>query len=294
MHLNSLNKTLYKSILFSLLIFNIIYSQKNIRVNKTDLDNGLKILSYNIRYDNPDDGINKWDNRKGTIINYIKKNTPDIIGMQEVLNNQLIELDSSLDDYAFVGVGREDGKTKGEYSPIFFKPSKLILIKSDTFWLSETPDKVSVGWDAALERICTYALFEQINTKKKFLVFNTHFDHIGENARSESAKLILKKIKKINRNKLPTLITGDFNLTPETKPMKIFKNNFNDVMESSDFENTYNGTYTGFNVNENPTRRIDYIFEKDFQVKKAKHLLIKTSKGLWASDHHPVFLSCYL
>ena len=272
-------------ILFFLLIFSNNLFEKH---------NNLKILSYNIRYDNPDDGINKWDNRKGTIINYIKTNTPDIIGMQEVLNNQLIELDNSLDDYSFVGVGREDGIIRGEFSPIFYKISKLKLIKTSTFWLSETPEKVSVGWDAVLERICTYALFEQISTKKQFWIFNTHFDHIGENARSESAKLILKKIKKINRNKLPTLITGDFNLTPETKPIKIFKNNFNDVMESSDFENTYNGTYTGFNVNKNPTRRIDYIFEKDFQVKKAKHLLIKTSKGLWASDHHPVFLSCYL
>ena len=159
-------------------------------------NNDLKILSYNIRYDNPDDGINKWEKRKGTIINYIKTNAPEIIGMQEVLNNQLIDLQSYLNEYKTVGVGREDGKTKGEYSPILFKTSKLKLIKFDTFWLSETPEKVSKGWDAALERICTYALFEQINTKKQFLVFNTHFDHIGVNARIESVKLILKMIKK--------------------------------------------------------------------------------------------------
>ena len=152
-------------------------------------NNDLKILSYNIRYDNPDDGINKWEKRKGTIINYIKTNAPEIIGMQEVLNNQLIDLQSSLNEYKTVGVGREDGKTKGEYSPILFKTSKLKLIKSNTFWLSETPDKVSKGWDAALERICTYALFEQINTKKQFLIFNTHFDHIGINARDRISEI---------------------------------------------------------------------------------------------------------
>ena len=257
-------------------------------------NNDLKILSYNIRYDNPDDGINKWEKRKGTIINYIKTNAPEIIGMQEVLNNQLIDLQSSLNEYKTVGVGREDGKTKGEYSPILFKTSKLKLIKFDTFWLSETPDKVSIGWDAALERICTYALFEQINTKKQFLIFNTHFDHIGINARIESVKLILKMIKKINKKNIPVLLMGDFNLTPETKPIKILKSRFSDVMGSKDFNKSFNGTFTGFNIHENATRRIDYIFEKDFKVFDAKHLLIKTTNGLWASDHHPVFLHCSL
>ena len=256
--------------------------------------NNLKILSYNIRYDNPDDGINKWGNRKETIIKYIKNNTPDIIGMQEVLNNQLIDLQFFLNEYKFIGVGREDGKTQGEYSPIFFKPSKLKLIKSDTFWLSETPEKVSKGWDAVLERICTYALFEQISTKKQFMVFNTHFDHVGVKARKESVKLILKMIKKTNQKKIPTLLTGDFNLTPETKPIKILKKSFYDVMGPTDFVESFNGTFTGFNIDEIASRRIDYIFEKDFKVFEAKHVLIRTPKGLWASDHHPVFLSCSL
>ena len=274
----------YIFLTFLLLYSNSFFEKKN----------NLKILSYNIRYDNPDDGINKWGNRKETIIKYIKNNTPDIIGMQEVLNNQLIDLQFFLNEYKFIGVGREDGKTKGEYSPIFFKPSKLKLIKSDTFWLSETPEKVSKGWDAALERICTYALFEQISTKKEFMVFNTHFDHIGVKARKESVKLILKMIKKTNQKKIPTLLTGDFNLTPETKPIKILKNSFYDVMGPSDFGESFNGTFTGFNIDKIASRRIDYIFEKDFKVFEAKHVLIRTPKGLWASDHHPVFLSCSL
>jgi len=252
----------------------------------------LEILSYNIRYDNPEDGKNQWKFRKETLMGYFLKNTPDVVGMQEVLHNQLNDLTSTLEDYAYVGVGREDGKTKGEYSPIFYRKSALNLLESDTFWLSETPEQISVGWDAALERICTYARFEHRQTKKQLWVFNTHFDHVGVKARAEAANLILKKIKQLNPRGLPTVITGDFNLTPETLPIQIFQAAFEDVLlelPKSDF--TY-GTFTGFDTENNEERRIDYIFQKGFTVKKAAQLWIKTPEGRWASDHHPVYLAC--
>ena len=108
---------------------------------------------------------------------YFSKSSPDIIGMQEVLHNQLIDISTSLEEYNYLGVGREDGKIKGEYSPIFYRKSKFKVIKSSTFWLSETPEEISIGWDAALERICTYAKFQERNSKKQFWIFNTHFDH---------------------------------------------------------------------------------------------------------------------
>ena len=271
-------------ILFVLSSFSFIYFSSN-TVN-------LEVMSYNIRYDNSKDGKNQWSFRKQTLINYFLKNSPGIIGMQEVLHNQLTDLSTSMKEYDYIGVGREDGKKKGEYSPILYQKSKYKALKSSTFWLSKTPDKISVGWDAALERICTYALFEDRNTKKQFWVFNTHFDHIGRVARVESVKLILNQISTLNPKNQPTLVTGDFNLTPETNPIKILQSKFQDIMSHLNSNNLCYGTYTGFDTTKNATRRIDYIFQKGFNVKTSKHLWIKTPKDLWASDHHPVFLKC--
>ena len=255
-------------------------------------ENTLDVVSYNIRYDNSQDGENQWDIRKETLASYLLKSSPDIIGMQEVLNNQLADLSNFLKEYKYVGVGREDGKTKGEYSPIFYRKSKLKVLMSSTFWLSETPQKISVGWDAALERICTYALFIDRKSKKQFWVFNTHFDHLGQIARSESVNLILEQISILNVNDYPILITGDLNLTPETLPIKKFQSNLNDVLSDLNLNDPKYGTFNGFDITKDANRRIDYIFQKGFRVLSAEHLWIKTPKGLWASDHHPVYLKC--
>ena len=207
---------------FSVSLFCYSYMFPSFLIMNFSLKNELTVISYNIRYDNPNDGENQWKYRKERVANYIKEIRPDIIGMQEVLDPQLVFLDVSLTEFSFVGVGREDGKTKGEYSPILYNSNSLSLLQTDTFWLSETPTVISVGWDAALERICTYAQFEHKETGQKFWVFNTHFDHIGELARIQSAKLINQKVKMLNMNNSPVVITGDFNLTPDTAPIKIF------------------------------------------------------------------------
>ena len=255
-------------------------------------ENTLEVVSYNIRYDNSQDGENQWDIRKETLASYLLKSSSDIIGMQEVLNNQLADLSNLLKEYKYVGVGREDGKTKGEYSPIFYRKSKLKVLMSSTFWLSETPQKISVGWDAALERICTYALFIDRKSKKQFWVFNTHFDHLGQIARSESVNLILEQISILNVNDYPILITGDLNLTPETLPIKKFQSNLNDVLSDLNLNDPKYGTFNGFDITKDAKRRIDYIFQKGFRALSAEHIWIKTPKGLWASDHHPVYLKC--
>ena len=252
------------------------------------LKNELTVLSYNIRYDNPNDGENQWKYRKERVANYIKEIKPDIIGMQEVLDPQLVFLDVSLTEFSFVGVGREDGKTKGEYSPILYNSNRLTLLQTDTFWLSETPKVISVGWDAALERICTYAQFKHKETGQKFWVFNTHFDHIGELARIQSAKLIHQKIKMLNTNNFPVIITGDFNLTPDTAPIKIFQNAYVDVMQKTPTNANNYGTFTGFDKLSNGEERIDYIFQKGLKTLKSTHIWLKTTSGGWASDHHPV------
>lgn len=253
----------------------------------------LEVLSYNIRYDNTADQNDQWKFRKETLINYFRETTPDVIGMQEVLHHQLKELDASLENYLYVGVGREDGETRGEYSPIFFNKKRFKLIKTSTFWLSENPKKVSIGWDAALERICTTVLLEHRKTGKQFWVFNTHFDHIGVRARKEAAQLIINQIEELNPKRLPVLLTGDFNLNPETKPIQFLQSVFQDVMKDVPSSDPYYGTFTGFKLDQTPKNRIDYIFQKGFILTEAAHLWIKTPKGRWASDHHPVYAVCF-
>tara|TARA_A100001011_G_scaffold259800_1_gene268229 strand:- start:16217 stop:17071 length:855 start_codon:yes stop_codon:yes gene_type:complete len=252
----------------------------------------IKAMSYNVRYENFDDGENQWDQRKKTLIDYLKSKSPSIIGMQEVISTQLLDLNFSLSEYSFVGIGREDGKIKGEFCPIFFNKYRFELIESETFWLSETPEKISVGWDAALERICTYVRLKDLENNREFWVFNTHFDHIGVKARNESVELILKKIKEVNNEKIPILITGDFNLIPEKKPIKRLQSLFQDILADLNIGDPKYGTFNGFKEQVDSPQRIDYIFQNGFKVLKSEHLWIKTPKGLWASDHHPVYLEC--
>jgi len=248
----------------------------------------ISILSYNIRYANPNDGDNIWENRKGAMIESLRKIHPSAIGMQEVVHSQLIDLLNGMEEYSYVGVGREDGQKKGEYSPIFYQKKQLELLESDTFWLSDTPDQITVGWDAALERICTYARFKDKRSKEEFWLFNTHFDHVGEKARANSVRLIMSKIETKNQQQLPVILTGDFNLTKDHEPIQYLMSTFEDVQQHLNPEHKNYGTFTGFDTLSVEKRRIDYIFQKGFTVLEADHLWLKTEKGLWVSDHHPV------
>ena len=248
----------------------------------------IKIISYNIRYNNPNDGKDIWENRRETITDFIEKEAPDFLGLQEVNYPQIQYLNSNLINYNFIGVGRDDGKTRGEFSPIYFNESKYNLILSNTFWLSETPDNISVGWDAAMERICTYGLFKQKNDGSKVWVFNTHFDHIGNVAREKSIDLILSKIKDLTKDKDQIIITGDFNLSDDSVPIKNLQNFYNDVNIKMDNKSKFYGTFNNFKIDNNYNNRIDYIFYKNFDLIKSSHLHIKTDQGRWASDHHPV------
>lgn len=248
----------------------------------------INVMSYNIRYASPNDGPNLWQKRKDEMINILRKIKPNVIGLQEVVHTQLIDIKEGMNEYSFLGVGREDGKKKGEYSPIFYNNKELKLLESNTFWLSETPDQISVGWDAALERVCSYARFFQIKSGKEFWVFNTHFDHIGNLARANAVELILSKIKYLNKTEIPVIITGDFNLEPQEEPIKIIQSFFQDVQENLSKEAPNYGTFTGFNVKTFGERRIDYIFQKGFDLIHADHPWLKTKDKLWVSDHHPV------
>ena len=250
----------------------------------------LSVMTYNIKWDNTNDTVNNWKDRKSAMVSLLKHYQPSIIGMQEVVNGQLNYLVANLPNFASIGVGREDGKEKGEYSPILYDTKLLKLLKSSTFWLSDTPDKISVGWDAALERICTYALFEDLKTKKQFWVFNTHFDHMGVLAREKSAALIVSKIKELNTENLPVVLMGDLNLKPDENPIQFLKKELVDgqsITQKTFYGPT--GTFNGFEHDRKLTDRIDYIFVQNFAVESYIHIDDRMENNKHISDHLPVF-----
>ena len=249
------------------------------------------IVSYNIRYDNNWDIENSWEIRRSNIIQMLIKYSPSILGIQEGLLTQVQYIDNSLINYDYVGVGRDDGKNKGEFCAIYFDTTRYVLLKNSTFWLSETPDTISVGWDAALERICTYGLFKDRITKKEFWVFNTHFDHMGSIAREKSSGLILKRIKKINRQSLPVILMGDFNSIPNSPPVKEIITELSDALQiSTEKLHGPRGTFNGFNEDLPIEKRIDYIFTKKLKVLSYRHINDRLENNRHISDHLPVMI----
>jgi endonuclease/exonuclease/phosphatase family metal-dependent hydrolase len=248
------------------------------------------MMSYNIKYDNKSDTINNWNLRKEKLVKLIAYYEPSVIGMQEVLYNQLNYINDHLENYAYVGVGRVDGKTKGEFSPLFYDTNKYKVLKSSTFWLSETPDEISVGWDASMERICTYALFLDLSTSEKIWVFNTHFDHRGKKARVFSAKLILEKIRAINTSEYPVVFMGDLNVRPDEQAIALLKTELDDGLEISK-KPLYGppGTFNGFR-NGPMLHKIDYIFTKQLEVISYRHIDERLISNKHISDHLPVIV----
>ncbi len=258
-------------------------------------DKALNVMTFNIRYDNPRDSANAWLYRKGYAASQIAFHQCHIVGVQEALYGQLTDLESQLPNYRYLGVGRDDGKNKGEFSAVFYDTTRLKAIHSETFWLSETPQVPgSKSWDAAITRVVTWVLFKDRQTKKEFYLFNTHFDHIGKVARKASAEILLKKVKDIAGNK-PAIITGDFNAKPTDEPIQVVteKSNplfFTDSKEIS--EQPHYGptsTFNNFQSKETGDQPIDYIFLKG-KFKVLQHAtLTQTWGGRFSSDHFPVF-----
>ncbi|MCD4734716.1 MAG: endonuclease/exonuclease/phosphatase family protein [Bacteroidales bacterium] len=250
----------------------------------------LNVMTYNIRYDNPDDGINRWHNRKAIVKETIYSQNPDILGIQEGLLNQVEYLDSILPGYNYVGIGRDDGDKRGEFSALFFKKDKIELIRSSSFWFSETPDRPSVGWDASIVRICTWALLELKNKNEKIFVFNLHLDHIGKESRATSVDLLLDTIPVMNSENYPVIIMGDFNMTHGSKPIRKLKKSFFDSRYIP-LENIIGpeGTFNGFDPEHPLSDRIDYIFisRNNFEC-KSYSTLNPVIDGVFGSDHLPV------
>jgi len=267
-------KKLFLGLLFG---SNILFSQD------------LKVMTYNIRLSLESDKENSWDNRKQDALALMNYYHPDYFGVQEAVPQQMTDIKTGLKDYDYVGVGRDDGKNQGEYSAIFYDKNKLEVLKSGTFWLSETPEEPSKGWDAAYNRVCTYALFKLKKSGKMFYAFNVHFDHVGDIARVNSSKLILEKIKELNTENLPLTLTGDFNLTDETEPIKIISKSLdNAYYHSKKPHYGPKGTFTAFDVNTIPKERIDYIFVKGFETETIRTINDRRENLLYPSDHFPI------
>lgn len=270
---------IYVVAIFALLISISAFAQQNPEI---------KVASYNLRMDTPRDSMNAWPHRKEKVKALIQYHDFDIIGTQEGYIHQLNGL-LEMPGFAFVGAGRDDGKSAGEHSAIFYKTGLFEVVDSGNFWLSETPDKPGLGWDATCcNRIASWALFKDKRSNKEFYVFNAHFDHQGVVARQESGKLMVKKIQEIAKTK-PVICTGDFNSTPDTEQiiaMSALLNDSRSVTKMPPYGPV--GTSNSFRFTAPMKNRIDYVFvSKDFEVLKYA-VLTDALDQRYPSDHLPV------
>ena len=256
----------------------------------------LKVMTYNIRLDVDSDGANSWTNRKDFLSGQILFYEPDILGLQEVKPNQVYDLSVYLDDYAYVGTGRDTQNT-GESSNIFYKKDVFKIKSSGTFWLSPTPEKPSIGWDAACHRICTYVKLFDRKSKTHLWVFNTHLDHVGEVSKNNSIHMILNKIKILAKPNEPVIFMGDLNSEPDSEriiQLKTIMNDSRDISTSKPFGPS--GSFNGFKHNEAVTKLIDYVFvSKSNKIKIKKYAVLSDSRDLrYPSDHFPIYVEMAL
>lgn len=256
------------------------------------------VMSYNIRYDNPDDGINAWPHRKDHVSEMMGiKYGSDIIGVQEALKHQIEDLQERLPEYSWVGIGRDDGRDKGEFSPIFYRTDRFELLATNTFWLSETSHQPgSISWDAAITRIVTWAKFTDLNTNVEFYLLNTHFDHVGEQARIESSKMITEFVSDFEEG-IPIIVTGDFNVPESTEAYSVVADSpkLHDARYAS--ETGHEGPTATFNNWEElrpPESRIDYIFISNDITVLNHRILDDRYDGRFPSDHLPVLTEVVL
>lgn len=246
----------------------------------------VKVGTYNLRYDNPGDVKqgNSWTRRGSVICSIIEYEHPAIIGMQEVLHNQLEDLNNHLTDYEYIGVGREDGKTSGEYAPIFYNKEKVELIEKGHFWLSQTPHKPSIGWDAACTRICTWGKFRIKESGKPVFFFNFHADHVGILARRKAAEMITDSIK-AKAGECTAILTGDFNVDQYNEIYSIFTSSglLKDSFTAAKKRLATNGTFNGFDSRKHTDSRIDHVMvTKNTNVEKTGIL----TYAYWTYDCH--------
>jgi len=261
-------------------------------MSSTEPATTVKIISFNIRYDNPKDGEHRWDNRKERVVNLLKFYQADVFGLQEALHHQVTYVEEYFPNFRRVGVGRDNGKEAGEFSPIFYNGDLYESKAEGTFWLSTTPDKPSKDWDAALPRIATWVFLQNKSTDSNVLICNTHFDHRGETARIESAKLLVRKLPELAQN-APVILMGDFNSDPQSAPYQVLSGSekMEDAWERSEMLPIGPvKSFSGFVVTPDlPGDRIDHIFVSPSLEVSRMAIISEERNGAYPSDHFPVF-----
>ena len=251
----------------------------------------LRVMSYNVRYDTPEDGAFAWPHRREAVASTIRFHRPDLVGVQEALVGQLADFRESLPAFEWIGVGRVDGEREGEHCPIGYRTDRLSLVERDTFWLSETPDEPgSVGWDAACPRIVTRARLRDRRSGRAFVHYNTHLDHEGERARLEGARLLAERID----GSAPTVVTGDFNCRKGDPPHRalVGKNREGQGLADAKDRSAYghHGPETTVTDFESlvPETAIDHVLVERFDVRQHGACSDVTADGHYPSDHLPV------
>lgn len=229
----------------------------------TALAQELNVGSVNVRFLTPRDNKkhNGWDERKGYLCDMINLEAFDVFGAQEVKKQQLDDMLAALPDYRYIGVGRDDGADKGEFCPVFYRKDKLKMLDGGTFWLSETPDKVSKGWDGMCRRVCSWGYFQRKSDKTRFYFLCTHLDHRGKVAKTEGAKLVVNWIKEHCKGE-NAIVVGDFNANQNSKYYRVFSESgiLNDTYDVAKYRFAPTGTFSAFNPERYTTERIDHIF----------------------------------
>ncbi|MEA3460665.1 MAG: endonuclease/exonuclease/phosphatase family protein [Bacteroidota bacterium] len=255
----------------------------------------VELITYNIRMNTSGDGEHAWPYRKDDVAALFRFHRADIFCVQEALPEQMDDLDAAFPDFTYEGIGRDDGKREGEFSAVFYNHKRFKKLDGGTFWLSETPEACSFGWDAACRRVCSWVKLKDEVTGEILQVFNTHFDHRGEVARRESAQLILDKIEEISEGKGRVVLCGDFNLSPGSEPIALIGSKLQDaflVSEQPPYASV--ATYHGFTYDDPPKERIDYVFvSNDLKVLRYGGLTDSRDRSFF-SDHLPVLVTIQL
>lgn len=255
---------------------------------KQTKDYDLKVMSYNIRMGSAKDGTNSWEYRYPATALMLEDQKPDVFGVQEAFNYQIRFIEDNFTDYDCVGVGRDDGKQKGEFMSIFWNKKTVKIIKWGTFWLSETPEKPSMGWDAACKRTATWALMKDKKTGKQFYFVNTHLDHRGAEARRKGLELIVARIAEINPKGYPMVLTGDFNVKPDDEALKELDTKMQSARKIAPRTDN-NPTFNNWGKIK-PDKVIDYIYVSGFSACPEYHTITE-KYGTWKyiSDHYPIY-----
>lgn len=257
----------------------------------------IELISYNIRMNTPGDGAHAWPHRKADVVNTLKFHRADIFCVQEALPGQMDNLAEAFPDFSYEGVGRDDGMREGEFSAVFYNHKRFKKIDGGTFWLSETPEECSFGWDAVCRRVCSWVKLEDLKGGQSFHVFNTHFDHVGVEARKNAAALIMQKIASFTvgapgEKQSPVILCGDFNLPPESEPIQMISSELKDAFKVSELPPHCSvATFHGFTYDDPPRDRIDYVFVSESLRVERYGALTDSRNRAFFSDHLPILVT---